>query len=270
VKETPPNREGLCLGGSTWGFFRGDDPSIWIAQSEAVREIVSCELGVEVWPTRGIHDPDPTPQEIKRLGAECSEAPFVSVHMRGKYWFWDPANLRTEIDFARSIGAETLVVHPICLGLIHRGDEVDKREVRRAAAYGARAGVRLALENVENSVWALDRVLDEVGDDPERTNLGICIDIGHAFLSNDAGPEPVLGYLDRYKKQVLHLHFHDNHGDADDHLVPGEGSIDWPRALRSIEQIGFSGTGVLETPLTPGASLSNELRQSLERLEAKT
>ena len=189
------DRDGLRLGANVWGFFRGDDPSVSV-------------LGGSV--------------PVCRF--TCGDNIGTGI----------PQNLREEIDFACSIGAGTLVVHPICLGLVRHGDEIDVDEVRRAAAYAARLGVRLALENVANSIWALDRVLDKVGNDPERTNLGICIDIGHAFLSNDADPEPIRGYLNRYREQVLHPHLHDNRGETDAHLIPGEEIIDWPGVLRSL------------------------------------
>ena len=93
----------------------------------------------------------------------------------------------------------------------------------------------------------LDRILDEVGDDPETSNLGICIDLGHANQSVDAGRHPVTNYLERYAGQLCHLHLHDNHGKDDDHIAPGLGTIDWPQVLSVLSDIQFTGTAVLET-----------------------
>jgi sugar phosphate isomerase/epimerase len=39
---------------------------------------------------------------------------------------------------------------------------------------------------------------------------------------------------------------HDNRGRTDDHLVPFEGSIDWPAALTAVQKIGYDGAIVLE------------------------
>jgi len=102
------------------------------------------------------------------------------------------------------------------------------------------------MENMKDSIWALDRILDEVGDDPETSNLGICIDIGHAHQSVDAGRHPVTNYLERYSGQLCHLHLHDNHGKDDDHMSPGQGTVDWPEVRRVLEAIQFEGTAVLE------------------------
>ena len=74
------------LGGSTWGFFRSDESASWILQSDAVQAIVAAGFGVEVWPTRGQDDPDPPSAEVERIREACAEAPFTSVHMRGRFW----------------------------------------------------------------------------------------------------------------------------------------------------------------------------------------
>ncbi|MFC2106618.1 sugar phosphate isomerase/epimerase family protein, partial [Candidatus Bipolaricaulota bacterium] len=51
---------------------------------------------------------------------------------------------------------------------------------------------------------------------------------------------------ERYAGQLSHLHLHDNHGERDDHLLPGEGTVDWARVLGVLEEIDFSGKAVLE------------------------
>jgi sugar phosphate isomerase/epimerase len=235
------------LGGSTWGLFTEQDPAGWISRAEAVRRIVALGLGVELWPTRSLQDPDMMESEVACVRELCTAAPFAVVHTRGRYWSWNPSNLRTEVELTASLGATTLVLHPVCLGLDERDDRFNVREVAEIARFAADRGVRLALENLRNSIWALDRALDGLGDNPQRTNLGICIDVGHARISTDAGPEPVGGYLERYARQLVHLHLHDTRGTEDDHLVPGRGCIDWRRLLRSLQTLTFSGTAVLET-----------------------
>lgn len=261
---------GLRLGGSTWGFSSGEDPALWIAQSEAARRIVRSGLGVEVWPTRGLNDPPPSRDEVLRLTAVCRQAPFASVHMRGLYWHWNPATLRKEIDLTSDLGAQTLVIHPACLGLATPDDRLDVPRIRGAADYAARRGVRLALENMRNGAWALDRVLAEIGTDLAATNLGICVDVGHAFLSTDLGPEPIGAYLERYREQVIHLHLHDNEGTADDHLVVGDGRIDWPSLMRTLDDVEFSGTCVFEVRPTGETDCLDAIFRSVERIRDAT
>ncbi len=258
---------GFQLGASIWGFYGRRRPEEWPTLPDAVREILSIDssLGAEVWGSKTLDVPEASEEELAGLAEVCRTASFVAVHVRGVYMRWDPAGLRREIDFAERVNACALVLHPICLGLLKPEDRLDVPEILRLADYAAEREVCLALENSVDAIWLLDRVLEEVGDDPETTNLGICIDTGHAYMSHDAGREPVCNYLERYAGQLVHVHLHDNHGESDEHLVPGEGSIDWPRALRTLDEVGFDGTAVLEVHAAE-VSPTEGIRQGLALL----
>jgi len=116
----------------------------------------------------------------------------------------------------------------------------------RLAAVARKQGVRLVLENTPDTMSALDLALDEIGDDPEKTNLGICIDVGHAYISQDAGREPIRNYIERYRGQLVHLHLHDNFGDNDEHLPIKDGSIDWQNLADTLKAVEYHGPAVLE------------------------
>jgi sugar phosphate isomerase/epimerase len=260
---------GSRLGVSVWGFYGRRRPEEWPTLPDAVRAILSIDpsLGVEVWGSKSLDEPEADEEELAELAEVCRTASFVTVHVRGVYMAWDPTGLRHELDFAARVGARALVLHPACLGLMTPDDRLDVPEIQRLADYAAERGVRLALENLADAIWLLDRVLEEVGDDSEATNLGICIDAGHAHMSHDAGREPVVNYLQRYAGQLEHVHLHDNHGVSDEHLVPGDGTIDWPRVVRTLEEIGSDGTVILEVH-SPDVPPIEGIRQGLEFLEA--
>jgi len=243
-------RSGLRLGASLWGFYYNVPPAGQPDLDAAARTVVDLDssLGLEIWASKALDAPAVDGAEIERLGVVCRDAAFLTVHTRGAYWYWDPSNLRDEIDFAARLNAQTLVLHPPCLGLNDPDDRIDAPEIRRIAAYAAERNVLLAVENMRDSVWLLDRVIDEFGDDPNKSNLGVCIDVGHANISRDAGGarETVSNYLERYAAQLVHLHLHDNDGLRDEHLIPGNGTIDWDRVFTTLDRIGFAGTAVLE------------------------
>ncbi len=258
----------MRLGASIWGFYRETDSKEWPSPAEAVHKILSIgePLGVEVWGALAMDRPQVSGQELLDLASACREAAFVTLHIQGRHWSWSPRNLRSEIDLAHQLGAETLVLHPVCLGLVEEEDRPDWPEIARIAEYSAKFGVRLAVENMRDSIWMLDRVLDEVGDDPEDTNLGVCIDIGHAHISRDAGREPITDYLQRYARQLVHLHLHDNHGESDEHLSLGDGTVDWETVTETLKQSGFSGTAVLEIHSSSGISLMEAIEKGLMAL----
>ena len=56
-------------------------------------------------------------------------------------------------------------------------------------------------------------------------NIGVCLDLGHAHIT--VGVAEAIATLG---KRIGEVHVHDNHGIKDEHLWPGDGTIDWPAA----------------------------------------
>ena len=52
--------------------------------------------------------------------------------------------------------------------------------------------------------------------------------------------------IETVSEHLITTHVHDNRGRTDDHLVPFEGTIDWPAALTAVHKVGYDGTLVLE------------------------
>ncbi len=74
-----------------------------------------------------------------------------------------------------------------------------------------------------------------------ETNVGTCLDTGHAWLSGDL---PTV--VHKLSGHLRMLHVNDNRGDRDDHLPPGEGHIDWLSLICQLEQWRFQGPLILE------------------------
>ncbi len=236
----------VCLAGSTWGFFYQRGPEKWPSISEAIADLMSVGLGVEVWTNRGWEEPWVTSQLAQQIRDACEDAVHVSVHARPEHWRWDPHGLEDEVELCAMIGAKSLIVHPGSLGLEGLDPHPDFPGIKRLADLARGLGVRIVLENTPNTMTQLDLALDGIGDDPDKTNLGICVDVGHAYMSQDAGRDPIRNYIDRYRGQLVHLHFHDNFGDGDDHLPIGKGSIDWQNLVDRLKAIDYRGPAVLE------------------------
>lgn len=256
----------ICLAGSTWGFFYQRDPDTWPTISEAVENLIALELGVEVWTNRGWEEPWVSSQLARQIKDACKGAPHLSVHTRPEHWQWDPHGLEDEINLCATIGAKSLIVHPGSLGLEGLDPHPDFPGIKRLANLARELGVRVILENTPNTMAQLDLALDGIGDDPNETNLGICIDVGHAYMSQDAGREPIRNYIDRYRGQLVHVHLHDNFGDSDDHLPIGEASIDWQNVVDRIGAIEYSGPAVLE--LKTQGDLVESFRQARDYLRS--
>jgi sugar phosphate isomerase/epimerase len=69
-------------------------------------------------------------------------------------------------------------------------------------------------------------------------------------------------------EHLIATHVHDNHGRSDDHLMPFDGTIDWPASLTAVQKIGYDGTLLFEV----GAQGSTKdslarARKTRERME---
>ncbi len=71
--------------------------------------------------------------------------------------------------------------------------------------------------------------------------FGWCFDTGHAHCCG-YGPD----VLKKCAVAPLSLHIQDNNGGGDEHLIPGDGTIDWPQTLAVLREIGYLGDCVME------------------------
>lgn len=109
-----------------------------------------------------------------------------------------------------------------------------------------RLGVRLAIENKQKKPGR-DLILT-----PEehlralegRPRLGACLDFGHLHTLNGDPKGYVLALGDR----LVHVHLHDNHGEGDEHLGLGEGTLPWREVISALEEVGYQGAIILEIP----------------------
>ena len=72
----------------------------------------------------------------------------------------------------------------------------------------------------------------------------VCIDTGHCnFCSED----PATAVRLVGGEMLGSLHVHDNNGHADQHLIPGNGTINWESFSDALREVGYKGTFSFET-----------------------
>jgi sugar phosphate isomerase/epimerase len=75
----------------------------------------------------------------------------------------------------------------------------------------------------------------------DTVDVGVCLDTGHANVSGD-----IYSVMHKLGQHLRMIHAHDNHGNGDEHLAPGNGNIDWVRLLSELDRTGFRGGFILE------------------------
>lgn len=160
-------------------------------------------------------------------------------------------NLKTfrSIEVASVLGAQFCVIHPIHShedGTFIYDDEefikVNAEAIKPLLERAEDLGVTILSENL---LWgssikatAISALVKEVN----SPAFGWCYDTGHANVHHISCRE-----LLKCESVPLSLHIQDNHGTyADEHLMPGDGDIDWKEFLDVLKTIGYKGEMVLE------------------------
>lgn len=114
------------------------------------------------------------------------------------------------------------------------GEEFDERKLESAFSsldelkvFAGQRGVEVLLENTPNELASGERLNYFLRQ--THLNLNYCFDIGHAHLGNGVEPE-----FEVMKERIRSTHLHDNDGREDQHLFPGKGSINWPKAMQLL------------------------------------
>lgn len=128
------------------------------------------------------------------------------------------------------------------------------RSIEELSSVAARVGVKLAVEVIPNELSTPASLVDLLESDIDAVDLGICLDVGHARLMGD-----VVEAIETCSGHLLTTHLHDNRGRTDDHLVPGQGVVDWDAAMLAFQKVGYDGAWILELAITA------ERRPVLER-----
>ncbi len=126
-------------------------------------------------------------------------------------------------------------------------------------------GVTVAVELIPNPLSLAARLVQWLEDDLETPGMGVCLDVGHANLTGDA-----MEAIETCSGHIVTTHLHDNRGKRDEHLVPGEGAIDWEGVLMAFQKVGYDGAWIFE--LAPSAepaavlARASRARETFERL----
>jgi sugar phosphate isomerase/epimerase len=198
------------------------------------------------------------PAQVDAVVARLHGSPFVPVSMHAPFGGrldlsdGDPYRLedtlRTALTAAQALarlGGRILVAHPT--DIVRSGADVQAHLHRAASSLrvltqGCQTlGLTLAIESPlphligghpDEFAW----LLAHVGADAR-----VCLDTGHLHLG---------GHWCRFVEiagdRIVHIHAHDNRGQFDDHLPPGDGQIAWHEIRRSLAQIHYGGWIMLE------------------------
>jgi xylose isomerase-like TIM barrel protein len=231
--------------------------------------------GIELFAMRGHFDYE-DPQHIREIASwfsSQSDVAFQSMHapmfagtLRERYDN-PPLNIAAKErkdrisamdEIKRAIAVAEAI--PFRFLIVHIGVPADTFDdhkfegaltsIEHLRAFAKPLGVRLLLENIPNELTAPQKLVEMI-----RTlhydDLGVCLDTGHAHIA--AGVEPALQAM---LPHIRSVHVHDNKGEADEHLWPGDGTIDWQRTMELLRTAPEVPALVLEVKGSPNGDPS--------------
>jgi L-ribulose-5-phosphate 3-epimerase len=149
--------------------------------------------------------------------------------------------LRRSVDIARELGADAV---SFWSGSVRDGASEDAWMTRlvdgclRLCEYAATAAVRLAFEPEPGmAVDTMDRFAVLFGR-LRHPSFGLTLDIGHLVC---LGEVPVADHLRRWRDVLWNVHIEDMRPGVHDHLMFGEGAIDFGPVLATLKEIGYAG-----------------------------
>jgi sugar phosphate isomerase/epimerase len=174
--------------------------------------------------------------------------------------------VKRAIEVAEQIPIKYIVIH-----LGERQDSWSPRTLEHSMtalehlrAFASPLGVKLNVENIRNEVTEPVH-LREILITGHFTDIGVCFDTGHANIT-----ATVPGVLAELKPYIRSSHLHDNHGQKDEHLWPGEGTIAWTEAMTELKSAPKLEAGVLEIRYAaeePAETIAENARKAFARLE---
>ena len=204
-----------------------------------------------------------------REHAEKIGIPYTHSHAPGEAG--EKPIIERALKTASALGAKYMVLHPVCAsGGRYFEDEkaFTEANVRAVVPWLAIARKCNVVILSENLLWGSSRdprVISSLVDRVGSEWFGWCYDTGHA---NCFGFRPEI--LQECSVAPASLHIQDNHGDThDEHLIPGDGTLDWDALTDTLIKIDYSGDCVLEAHNQSLHAMDSERDAILTRLLEK-
>lgn len=132
--------------------------------------------------------------------------------------------VQSAIDVCHFFAIPVLVIHPT--------DGLEPPPVSKTGItyftglvrYAGRLGVKLAFENIQRPEY-----LEDIFSQIDEPNVKFCYDIGHENCFSKGSDCMAL-----YGSRLEAVHLHDNDGDADTHLIPFDGNIDYESFVKKL------------------------------------
>lgn len=174
--------------------------------------------------------------------------------------------VKRSLEAAEQINIESIVLH---LGTSadtwsERSIDNSLSAIEHVKAFAHPLGVKTLVETLHNDVTTPEHLLEilRVG---HFANVGICLDLGHVHLRGKQGIAEAFEVLG---DRIVELHIHDNQGEKDEHLWPGEGTIEWTAVREGIAKLKQPPLGTLEIAYKPDLPMKTVQEKAIKAFDS--
>ena len=149
--------------------------------------------------------------------------------------------LKRAIDIAATLGSDAVSLWSGALQDQTSLDDAISRLItgcRETLDYALTKNVRLAFEPEPGMFIARMSEFAELSRRIDHPLFGLTLDVGHVHCLDD-GPIPRV--LDEWRDRLFNVHIEDMRRGVHDHLMFGEGEIDFPPVITKLREIGYNG-----------------------------
>jgi len=134
---------------------------------------------------------------------------------------------------------------------------------RRLADYAGERGIELAFEPEPGMFIDTMPKFAELHSRVKRANFGLTLDLGHLVCQ---GELPIGKHIRQWKDWLWNVHIEDMKAGVHDHLMFGEGELDFTEAFAALKEIDYRG-GVFVELSRHSYDAVNAARKSMEFLK---
>ncbi|MDD3594091.1 MAG: sugar phosphate isomerase/epimerase [Candidatus Gastranaerophilales bacterium] len=149
-------------------------------------------------------------------------------------------------EIARATKAHTIVFHP-CYNPLIKHYDYEREYFKNQIEFYKNYIKDLESENItavlENTFEYAPESTLQIIEGVNSKNLKACLDLGHANINS---PMPVNDWVEQLGDKLVHVHMHNNYGDADNHLSVLNGTIDIKGFLDKLKEKNLNPNIVLE------------------------
>ncbi|MAT15678.1 MAG: isomerase [Planctomyces sp.] len=109
---------------------------------------------------------------------------------------------------------------------------------KEVAAYAGQKSVRIAFEPEPGMLVESFEQFRRLQQEVDSPLFGLTVDIGHVICVEDS---PIPEYIREWGPCIYNVHIEDMCRGVHEHLRFGEGEIDFPSVLKSLDEVGYQG-----------------------------